>query len=633
MSEAAKSPEQKATFGQKVGAMAYRVFCFLLRITNIKVIALFGKALGHIVWLATPTRRRIVERNLRIILGPEKRPHELKTLVRRNMVRTTMNLICTFKTGLLTDKEAEKYIKLEGTDIFRKAGSGNNCAICCVPHAGNWELLARTRPYFKEVEHYGSMYRQLDNPLLEKIVYETRTRYGCEMFSKQKGLTSVLRLVKTGGLLGVLSDQYTAEGLFVPYFGKVTGTTPLPALLYKRSKGRGTLIVVYTSNTALGHWTAHMGGIITVPESSDGSMASITLRVNKALEAAQRKNILDGFWMHHRWKTSTKFGKGIPEEAREEIKAETRMPFRVIICTPEDFAEAQQLLPYARALKACRFDMELTFVCPMEQMGYWRSIPKLATWVIPSDGEVKVFDRLNQDDIYNTGPFDVVMMFSENKSIYKQLRKLMPVVFYGFKSNPVARKKRAFTRNYRAPQEGMPQPRSLDYIQTLALHGISVDEETVMAALPGNEEETGKFIAPFSTLGAADSWPLERWQELVSRLDGKVTLLALEKDSTAAEEMAGKLGISHRCIKPEDMPSVLGTKAHLYAVDGLLPQLAAGVGCPCTVLMGSRLAAKYAPQGEIHKAVTNHKPCHPCYRKDCDTPAHCTAAITVDDVL
>lgn len=633
MSEAAKSPEQKATFGQKVGAMAYGVFCFLLRITNIKVIALCGKALGYIVWLASPSRRRIVERNFRIILGPEKRPRELRGLVRRNIVRTTMNLICTFKTGLLTDKEVEKYIKLEDTDVFRKAGSGNNCAICCVPHAGNWELLARTRPYFKEVEHYGSMYRQLDNPLLEKIVYETRTRYGCEMFSKQKGLTSVLRLVKTGGLLGVLSDQYTAEGLFVPYFGKVTGTTPLPALLYKRSKGRGTLIVVYTSNTALGHWTAHMGGIITVPESSDGSMASITLHVNKALEAAQRKNILDGFWMHHRWKSTTQFAKGIPEEARDEIVAETRLPFRAIINMPEDFAEAHQVLPYARGLKASRFDLELTISCPSEQVGYWKSIPNLATWVVPTDGPIKLMDRLNQDDIYNQGPFDVVMLFSENKKVCFELKKLMPASFYGFRTHPLARIKRFFNRQYVDEQEGMPRPRHMHYFDALQVHGINADYAEATAIIPGNEEESGKFIAPFSTLGAADSWPLERWQELVSRLDGKVTLLALEKDSTAAEEMAGKLGISHRCIKPEDMPSVLGSKAHLYAVDGLLPQLAAGVGCPCTVLMGSRLAAKYAPQGEIHKAVTNHKPCHPCYRKECDAPAHCTAAITVDEVL
>ena len=198
-------------------------FCFVLRLLDIRVVATFGRCIGYLVWALMPGRRRIVARNMRIVVDPALKGAKLSALVRRNIVRTTMNLACTFKTGQMTEKELKRSVNIIGGDEFEEKASDGQTIIGCIPHAGNWEILARIRPYFSRVKRFGSMYRRLDNPILEELVYKTRSRYGCEMFSSKKGLKEVFRLAKEGGMLGVLSDQFTQQGIFLPYFGKVTG--------------------------------------------------------------------------------------------------------------------------------------------------------------------------------------------------------------------------------------------------------------------------------------------------------------------------------------------------------------------------------------------------------------------------
>lgn len=629
MSEEEHQTARKPTLGQYIGLWAYKAFYGLLYLSDIRLVALIGRAIGYLVWLCIPSRRRIVARNFRIVIDPMLRADKLRPLVRRNIVRTSMNLACSLKTGILNEKEYARSISLSGREIFRDAGMDGHTAISCVPHAGNWEILARIRPEFPEIEHFGCMYRKLSNPLLEDLVLKSRTRYGSEMFSKEAGLRAVLKLARTGGLLGVLSDQFTQEGIFIPYFGKVTGTTPLPALLYKRCKGKGHIFSVHTSNRGLGKWEAVCGKKLTLPEGCD-SMAAITMEVNKALEKCLNEDIIDGFWMHHRWKSTDVFAPTQDEEVTEVAKAHVRLPFRILICVPEAFEEAVITLPAMRVMKASRFDAELTVICPTEQQAFWQQ-QSIITHVVTTDGDKTPFNQLEEDEIYKDGPFDYLFMFSENKRVFRDLQQLMPVYVSGFAENPLAKKKRAFRLKLTRLNSGHPRHVAEDYLYLLSRgHHLNTD-----AAYPQTEqaETTATFIAPFSSLGSADTWQQEKWTELVSRLSIKPRLLALPADRERAEAMAAALEVDALILPAEEVAEHINAASRLYAVDGLLPQLAAAAGARCTVLMASRSADRYAPLGEGHRVCTNHTPCHPCEHRDCDMPTPCTAGVSVDDML
>lgn len=633
MSDEAAPTATKPTPVQYLGLWAYKAFYGLLYLSDIRVVALIGRAVGYLVWACIPSRRRIVARNFRIILDPKLRKDKLNPLVRRNMVRTSMNLACSLKTGILNEREYSRSITLSGREIFRDAGMDGHTAISCVPHAGNWEILARIRPEFPEIEHFGCMYRKLSNPLLEELVLKSRTRYGSEMFSKEAGLRAVLKLARTGGLLGVLSDQFTQEGIFVPYFGKVTGTTPLPALLYKRCKGKGHLFSVHTSNRGLGKWEAVCGKKLTLPEGCD-SLAGITMEVNHALENCLMEDIIDGFWMHHRWKATAVFAPKQEEETIEVAKKHTRLPFRVLFCMPEQFEEAVLTLPALRVIKAARFDVQITVICPTEQRAFWQQQAPV-TYTVVTDGTTSVYDQLETDELYNDGPFDYLFMFSENKRVFRSLQKLMPFYTSGFAENPLAKlSKRAFRTKGARLNSGHPRHAAEDYLYLLERwHRLDTAPafpaaETAPAAAPAQT-----FIAPFSTLGTADSWDEAKWAALAAELGGNATLLALPADAAKAEAMAQKLGLRLLLTKPEEVAAHLNAADRLYAVDGLLPQLAALAGARCTVIMASRSAERYAPLGDGHRTCVNHTPCHPCERRDCDMPTACTAGLSVEEVL
>lgn len=427
----------KVSFGHRITYYLYKVMCIGIKCTDVRAVALFGRGIGYLVWLFAARRRKIVARNLRIVVDPTLRGRRLNSMVRRNIVRTTMNLACSLKTGLMKQREMEKSIRLEGAEHFEKCGSNGHTVISCIPHAGNWEVLARIRPYFRRVPRFASMYRRLSNPLLEDFVYLSRTRYGCEMYSKESGLREVLKLAKGGGLLGVLSDQFTNEGVYLPYFGKVTGVTPLPALIYKRCKGKGHLFSVFTRNTGLGRWDAVLGREINLPENCE-SLSAITMQVNLALEQCQNENILDGFWMHHRWKSTNEFAHAMDAETREFIRQYAKLPFRILIVEPDSAKEAEQFLPSLQRLKNSRVDAEITILCKEGRMDFWKKQGEV-TFCVPTDGRISPMKLLEADEIYANGPFDILLMLGGSHRLWRQLQKLFPLSVFGWKDHPLSR--------------------------------------------------------------------------------------------------------------------------------------------------------------------------------------------------
>ena len=464
----AKQDKPHGKLADHFGLAAYKFVCFILKILDVRLVAIAGRVAGYIVWAVTPRRRRIVARNLRIVVSPTLRPNKLAPMVRRNIVRTIMNLACSMKTGLMRDKEAARSIRMEGAEEFERCGSGGHTVISCIPHAGNWEILARIRPYFSRVPHFGSMYRRLSNPLLEDFVYQSRTRYGCKMYSKEDGIREVLKVARSGGLLGVLSDQFTREGVYVPYFGKVTGTTPLPALIYKRCKDKGHLFSVFTRNTALGKWEAVLGREIHLPEGCT-SPAAITLHVNLALEKCQNENILDGFWMHHRWKTTRELAPEMDEETIAAIREHIRLPFRMIINMPAQQEAALEAEKATHMLAHCRPDAELTILCTEAQADYWRARTHIAH-VLTTDGAVSIAKQFDAEEVYKNGPFDALFMFGDDAELFKRLQPLFPLYVIGWEDHTLASK---YNDRYRRQKGAIGHPSAAEYIRNLkGFHGI-----------------------------------------------------------------------------------------------------------------------------------------------------------------
>src|SRR5207247_11276976 len=99
---------------------------------------------------------------------------------------------------------------------------------------------------------------------------------GLELFDRHGGFDPVIELLRSGGGVGVLSDQHAGDhGVWTPFFGKLASTSPLPALLAKRTRAALIAAGVYTIGRA--RWRMVFTERFDQP---DASVATLTLRLH-----------------------------------------------------------------------------------------------------------------------------------------------------------------------------------------------------------------------------------------------------------------------------------------------------------------------------------------------------------------
>ncbi|MEG2248786.1 MAG: hypothetical protein RSB88_07725, partial [Akkermansia sp.] len=172
----------KNTLLQRLGMTGFFLFEHLLTIFSIETICRIGRILGWASCVLMPHRRRIVARNLRIVIDPTLQGKKLDTLVMENCKRMGMNMLAAAKTSTMNNAQILEHVDIIGHDKFEEPLLAGQSTICAINHSGNWEILARIRAFFPKIANYGSMYRQMDNPLMEEYLYTKRTSQGTEMF-------------------------------------------------------------------------------------------------------------------------------------------------------------------------------------------------------------------------------------------------------------------------------------------------------------------------------------------------------------------------------------------------------------------------------------------------------------------
>lgn len=622
------SPASRNTFAHHLGMKGFLLMEGLLKLVGMKTLYRLGRVAGGAAWHLLPERRKIVERNLRIVLDPALRGKELHKLSRENFKRTIANFLCSAKTATLTDEQLKKCVTIVGHEEFAAPVLEGRGQVCAIAHSGNWEALARIRVFFPEVERYGSMYRQFDNPLMEEYVYRRRTERGTQMFSKEGGIKAPMKLLKEGAALGVLSDQFVWEGVHVPFFGKVTGTTPLPALLRKRTGAGMVAIAVRTDSP--GHWISEMGNVVDF-SNSDGSLAGDTMEVNRALETLIGKSVLDVFWMHHRWKSIDRFAPRDEKTSRLLENMELK-PYRILVAVPKALDEALATVPLIRALKAARYDMQVNVICPSAQTGIWKTMPEISH-VLPHDSPDQLQKALAADEFYRDGPLDMGIMLDQDMETLKALEPYGPMMFSGLSTHPGARK---YKFRVTAPvlRAAPPTHRVQFYLQLGDLHGLEAWRPAFFPVKKAHAPENAPIlIAPFSNLGPANEWSEEQWAELVPLLPRRAMLIALEEDRERASALAERLNVELAAGTPEALLPVMDGAAAAVAVDGDIPALCSFRGLPVVTLFSTRLPDVYRPMGLFNRSLYSHQCCSPCFLEECDRDVPCNRHISVQEVL
>jgi len=203
----------------------------------------------------------------------------------------------------LTKENIGRLIDAEGLEHCRKALAKGKGALIFGAHFGNWELAAAATALL--IKPLIAIYRTLDSPLLDRIVFKVRSATGNTPLAKEHAMRPMLRTLKQNGMLGILIDQNVDcyEGVFVDYFGRPACTTDGLALLALHTGA--PVLPAYIARLASGRYRFVVGPEVEVIDTGDrdADVLANTQRFTKIIEETVRQYPDQWLWLHKRWKT------------------------------------------------------------------------------------------------------------------------------------------------------------------------------------------------------------------------------------------------------------------------------------------------------------------------------------------
>lgn len=192
----------------------------------------------------------------------------------------------------------------ESKALYARNKSEGRGVLITTGHLGNWEMLVLGFAALYEPISY--LARPLDNPKIDDMLNERRTRFGNNPINKKNSAMLAIKILREGGILGILSDvnAHPKEGVFVPFFGVPACTTSGPAMLAIRSNALIYPTFCVWDKAAKRYKFVH-GPVLEPIRTGDlkKDIIDTTALYTAEIETIVRSYPEQWMWIHKRWKT------------------------------------------------------------------------------------------------------------------------------------------------------------------------------------------------------------------------------------------------------------------------------------------------------------------------------------------
>ncbi|MBI3880018.1 MAG: hypothetical protein HY301_08120 [Verrucomicrobia bacterium] len=296
-------------------------FVRLLQMLPITMVAVLGRLGGRLAHLLDKRHRTVARNNLSRAF-PEKPTAEIRAIARESFRRIGESFACAAKTAAMDWPDLKPRCEFVGTELLLPQPTMTpRSVVVAVGHFGNFELYARLGhvvPAFKCL----TTYRALREPGLSRLMQSLRERSGCLFFERRSQANDLKAAMQpTGVILGLFADQHAGNaGLRLPFLGRECSTSAAPAVFALRYHCRLHTGICY--RTGLARWRLEAGPEIPTEENGrPRPTEAIMADVNRAFEAAVRRDPANWFWVHNRWKPAP-----ARKPAAVTTPAETELP-------------------------------------------------------------------------------------------------------------------------------------------------------------------------------------------------------------------------------------------------------------------------------------------------------------------
>ena len=183
----------------------------------------------------------------------------------------------------------------------------NSGLILFTAHLGAWELTSFGPSLFGHP--FSFLVRRIDNPKIENLIDQVRTRFGNQTIDKLSAARSMLKMLRSKGVLGLLPDlnALDAEAIFVDFFGVPAATNFIMSKLALRTNS--PIIPIFAPwSEEKQKYLLLIGTPITAEPTGDEErdVRELTKKLSQHIEDAIRRYPGQWLWIHKRWKTRPK---------------------------------------------------------------------------------------------------------------------------------------------------------------------------------------------------------------------------------------------------------------------------------------------------------------------------------------
>ena len=212
-----------------------RLGVLVLSLVPLRPALALARLVGSLIYRLDARHRAIARENLDHAYGDALSPEEKDRIIRgcyRSLTQNVVEMLHGIK--MVRRGEEGPIVEVVGEENLEEARRAGRGTILLGGHMGNWELYPLgPRNLGLRVDSIATPRR---NPRLEEYVIRMRESLGQKIHTKKGASRGMLRVLRDGGLVGVVGDQNTRKGgVFVDFFGRKAATNRGPATLSRRT--------------------------------------------------------------------------------------------------------------------------------------------------------------------------------------------------------------------------------------------------------------------------------------------------------------------------------------------------------------------------------------------------------------